>query len=73
MKQVNFAIHFTTLNPGGINGGMTSEGFTNWIKSQHPYEDGWRVDSFNVISNTADGVSIAVLATQWKDENTKIK
>lgn len=73
MKQVNFAIHIATLNGGGINGAMTSEGFTAWVKTQHPFEDGWRVDSASVVSNTADGIGVMILATQWKDENAKVK
>lgn len=73
MKQVNFAVHIATLNPGGINGGMSSEGFTNWIKQLHPFEDGWRIDSVNFIQNTADGTSIVALVTQWKDDSVSIK
>jgi len=70
MKQVNFAVHVATLNQGGINGGMTSEGFTAWIKQQHPFESGWKIDSVQSIQNTADGISVVALVTQWTDEQS---
>lgn len=73
MKQVNFAIRIATLSAGGINGSMTSAQFTDWIKTQHPIEDGWRVDNFNVVQTSADGISVAVLLTQWKEEVTSLK
>ena len=68
MKQINFAVHVATLNQGGINGGMTSEGFTEWIKQLHPFSAGWRVDSINVVQTSADGISVAALVTQWADD-----
>jgi len=73
MKQVNFAVHVATLNQGGINGGLTSEDFTNWIKQLHPYSDGWKIDSINVVQTSADGISIAALVTQWQDDSVSTK
>jgi hypothetical protein len=73
MKQVDFAVHVATLNGGGLNGGMTSAGFTEWIKQLHPLDKGWRVDSINVVQVSADGISVAALVTQWTDDTVSNK
>jgi len=73
MKQIDFAVRVLTLNPGGINGGYTSQGATQKIMLEHPFSDGWQVDSIQNVQMSADGISVMLLLVKYESDTMPTK
>ena len=72
-KQVDFAVRVLTLNPGGINGGYTSRGATERILSEHPFSEGWEINSIQNVQMSADGVSVLLLLVKYETDTVSVK
>lgn len=67
-KQVDFAVHVATLGSNVANGAMSSEQFTQFIKSRGHFGDGWEVvGPAQFIQNTADGISVLITMVKYED------
>lgn len=73
MKQVDFAVRVLTLNPGGINGGFTSQGATQKIMQEHPFSEGWKIESIQNVQMSADGISVMLLLVKYADDTVSAK
>jgi hypothetical protein len=72
-KQVDFAVRLLTLNQGGINGGFTSQGATQKIMTEHPFSDGWEIESIQHVQLSADGVSVLLLLVKYETDTVSVK
>jgi hypothetical protein len=72
-KQIDFALRVRTLNPGGVNGGYTPENLTAWVKSEYPFEDGWKVENVLHTQTSADGVSVLLFLARYADDSVSVK
>ena len=72
-RQVDFAVRVLTLNPGGINGGYTSRGATERILSEHPFSEGWEINSIQNVQMSADGVSVLLLLVKYETDTVSVK
>lgn len=75
MKQTDFDIRsFNLTAHGNEDGTTTRDAMREFIKTNYPYERGWKIDSVHVTHNAVNGqVMVAVWLGRYEDDTVSTK
>jgi hypothetical protein len=75
MKQVDFDVRSFNLTAHGTEDGTTTRSaMKEFIKTNYPFEQGWKIETLHVTHNPNNGqVMVAVFLVQYEVEEAKAK